>query len=421
MKPVKILAVMFLSFIVVLAGCSKSSGSNAKGEITLQYWNIFTGPDGENMKKMVDEFNKDHKGEIQIKSETMPAGNFYDKVRTVVSQGKAPDVAIMHLDQIAKYSAMDVLEPLDELADNLNMSESDFIQQVWNAGVYDGKRYGVPLDVHPLALYYNKDLLEKSGFDAPPKTLEELISMSKKIQEDNSGVWGTAIPPLWPSGFIFHSALYQFGGESVSPDGLTPLYNSEAGVNALQTMADLVHKEGVSPKNIQQDGEVTLFRQGKLAFHFNGIWMINGFNEQDGLNYGAAPIPVFGEKEATFAGSHNFVIPKQKKQDPAKLEAAMTFIKYITDNSLEWAKAGQIPAKNSVRDSDEFKALEHQSAIAEQVPYLVFPPASPTFMDAWSPTDEAINLAVLGKKSAKEALDAAADKGKKQAEAAAKK
>ncbi|MBS4195574.1 ABC transporter substrate-binding protein [Lederbergia citri] len=418
MKKVRIL-VLLLSFALILSACGGTK-TGGKGEITLEYWNIFTGPDGDNMKKMVDQFNEEHKGEIKIKSQTMPAGNFYDKIRTVVSKGNAPDVAIMHLDQIAKYSDLGVLEPLDDLAAGLDMSEDDFIPQVWKAGVYDGKRYGIPLDVHPLALYYNKDLLEKSGFDAPPTTLDELIEMSKKIQEDNSGVWGTAIPPLWPSGFIFHSLLYQFGGESTDAEGKTPLYNSEAGVNALQTMADLVHKEKISPNNIQQDGEVTLFRQGKLAFHFNGIWMINGFEEQEGLNFGSAPIPVFGEKASTFAGSHNFVLPKQKKKNEAKLEAAMKFVKYVTDNSLEWAKAGQVPAKNSVRESDDFKALEHQSAIAEQVPYLIFPPASPTFIDAWSPTDEAINLAVLGKSSAKDALNAAAEKGEKQAAAAAK-
>jgi multiple sugar transport system substrate-binding protein len=423
MKGVKLLLVFLLSFSLIAAGCSsKESASGgegaAGGEITLEFWNGFTGPDGADMKNIVDRFNKENEGSIKIKTQTMPWGTFYDKIRTVVSQGKAPDVAIMHLDQIPGMASKNVLTELDTLAADLQMVEEDFIPQVWQAGMYEGKRYAIPLDVHPLALYYNVDLLKKAGYDAPPTTYEEFVEMSKAMTKGDE--WGFAMPTLWPSQLIYFSSLYQHGGESVSPDGLTPLYNSDAGVEALQKMVDLVFKHNVSPKDIQQDGEVTLFRQGKVGFHLNGIWMINGFKEQAGLNFATAPIPVFGDKKATWAGSHNFVLPKQKNEDPAKLQAAMKFVKYVTDNSLDWAKAGQIPAKNSVRDSDEFKALEHQANIAQQVEYIVFPPASPTYVDAWVPAEQAVNMALLGQKQPKEALDEAFEKGKKQAEAAKK-
>jgi multiple sugar transport system substrate-binding protein len=439
MKSMKLLFVLLLSFSLIFAGCSSSkessggtessSGTKSSGgtetstepakEITLEFWNGFTGPDGADMKKIVDRFNKENAGKINIKTQTMPWGTFYDKIRTVVSQGKAPDVAIMHLDQIPGMASKNVLTELDSLAADLDMKEADFIPRVWQAGIYEGKRYAIPLDVHPLALYYNVDMLKDAGYNAPPTTYEELVAMSKAMTKGDQ--YGIAIPSLWPSQLIYFSSLYQHGGESVSADGLTPLYNSDQGVEALKKMVDLVFTHNVSPKDIQQDGEVTLFRQGKVAFHLNGIWMINGFKEQAGLNFATAPIPVFGNQKATWAGSHNFVIPKQKNEDPAKIQAAMTFVKYVTDNSLDWAKAGQIPAKNSVRDSAEFKALEHQANIAKQVDYLVFPPASPTYVDAWVPGEQAVTKAVLGQMQPKEALDEGADKGKKQAAAAAKK
>jgi multiple sugar transport system substrate-binding protein len=425
MKSIKLSLVLLLSFALVFAGCSSSKDSSGTGEtgetglITLDFWNGFTGPDGADMKKIVDQFNKENEGKIAIKTQTMPWGTFYDKIRTVVSQGKAPDVAIMHLDQVAGMASKNILTELDGLAADIELTEGDFIPQVWDAGIYEDKRYAIPLDVHPLALYYNVDLLKAAGYDAPPTTYDEFVEMSKAMTKGDQ--WGFAMPTLWPSQLIYFSSLYQHGGESVSADGLTPLYNSDAGVEALQKMVDLTFKHQVSPKDIQQDGEVTLFRQGKVAFHMNGIWMINGFKEQEGLNFATAPIPVLGDKKATWAGSHNFVLPKQKNEDPARLAAAMKFVKYVTDNSLDWAKAGQIPAKNSVRDSDEFKALEHQANIAKQVEYLVFPPSSPTYVDAWVPGEQAVTVALLGQKEPKAALDEAFEKGKKQAEAAAKK
>lgn len=433
MKKLMWVLLLLLSATVIFAGCSssKESGSTDKTDgtsgtdaeankssevITLNFWNGFTGPDGEDMKKIVDEFNKEFEGEIKVKTETMQWGVFYDKIRTVVSQGQAPDVAIMHLDQMPGMAKNGILYELDELAADLDMTEDEFIPAVWNAGIYEGKRYAIPLDVHPIALYYNVDLLNEAGYDAPPTTWDEFLEMSLAMTKGDQ--YGFAMPVLWPSQLIYFSALYQHGGESVSPDGLEPLYNSEAGIEALQKLTDLVHEYKVSPKDIQQDGEVTLFRQGKVGFHMNGIWMINGFKEQEGLNFATAPIPTMGDTQAAWAGSHNFVLPKQKKEDPAKQAAAMKFIKYVADNSLAWAKAGQIPAKNSVNQSAEFLALEHQANIAKQAPYLVFAPASPTYVEAWVPAEEAVQLSILGQKTPEQALNDAADRGKKEAAAA---
>jgi len=416
-----------LATSLVLAGCSSSSESTTKttegSKIVLEFWNGFTGPDGNDMKKIVDEFNKSQAGKVEVKTQTMKWDQFYDKIRTVVNSGNAPDVAVMHLDQMPRMASKGLLTPLDELIKDAGLKKEDFIPQVWEAGMWDGKRYSVPLDVHPIALYYNADLFKKEGIEKPPTTLEEFVSTAKKLTKDTDGdgkidQWGFGMPTLWPSQLMYYSAIRQNGGESVSADGMTALYNDDKGVKALQTLVDLIYKDKISPEKIQQDGEVTLFKQGKLGMTINGIWMINGFKEQQGLNVAAAPIPQFGDTKATWAGSHNFVVPKQKKEDPAKVKAAAEFINYVTSNSLAWAKAGQIPAKNSVRDSADFKALKEQSAIAEQVPYLVFPPASPTYVDVWVPAEQGVNKALLGQMQPKQALDEAKDKGEKAAKAA---
>ena len=88
------------------------------------------------------------------------------------------------------------------------------------------------------------------------------------------------------------------------------------------------------------------------------------------------------------------------------------FLNWISEHSLEWAKAGQVPARNSVRESEEFKALEHQSTLAEQIDYVKFPPAVPGIGDAQAEMEQAVNRAVLMKQTPKQALDQAASKAK---------
>jgi multiple sugar transport system substrate-binding protein len=416
---------LLVAVLAFLPACSSGGDSAAEdGEITLTFWNGFTGPDGKDIKRIIDDFNKEHKGEIQIKTQTMPWGEFYDKIRTVVSSGQAPDIAIMHVDQLPRQADLGVIVPLDEYIEDFQLSEEDFLPAVWQAGIYEDKRYAIPLDVHPVGLYYNVDLLKEAGFDEPPSTLEEFLEVAKATTKDTNDdgktdQWGFPMPVMWPSQLIYFSTLHQMGGEAVSEDGMKALYNSPEGVKAAELLESFVSEHKVSPKNIQADGEVTLFRQGKAAMHINGIWMINGFKEQEGLNFDVAPMPTFGDQPATWAGSHNFVLPKQKEDDPKRVEAAMTFIEYVTEHSIEWAQAGQIPAKNSVRESDEFKELELQSRFAD-VDTLVFPNPSPTYVDVWVPAEEAINEIILGKKSAEEALKQAANKGEKKAESASR-
>lgn len=411
-----------------LTGCSGKTDKPAGGKATefknveLMFWNGFTGPDGKGMQKIIDEFNKKYEGKINVKAQTMEWAAYYDKIITAVSSGKAPDIGIMHVDSIPKHAKKGILLELDSYSEKLKLTDKEFIPTVWKAGIYNNKRYGIPLDVHPLGLYYNVDLLKQEGYNKPPTNMAEFMEMSKKLTKDTDGdgkidQWGFAMPNLWPSQQIYWTALYQFGGKATNDDATKALYDSPEAVKALQFLTDTVHKDKISPTNIQQDGEVTLFKQGKLAFHLNGIWMIAGFDEQKGLNYATAPVPQWGTQKAAWAGSHNFVVFKQKKEDKVKEEAAMMFVDYITGNAMEWAKAGQVPARNSVRESAEFKALTKQAEFAKQGDYLVFPVSTPLFPEAWGPSGEAITNAILGKVTPEKALKDAVEKAAKQIEA----
>ncbi len=99
---------------------------------------------------------------------TIQWADFYQRVPAAVNAGEGPDVGVMHLDQLATNAARNVIVPVDEVAENLGLSEDDFTEEVWNAGVYDDARYGIPLDVHSLAMYYNTDHFAAAGITEAP-------------------------------------------------------------------------------------------------------------------------------------------------------------------------------------------------------------------------------------------------------------
>ena len=170
--------------------------------------------------------------------------------------------------------------------------------------------------------------------------------------------------------------------------------------------------DGASPRNVVErrpGGGVPPAAQTRLTW--DGIWMMNEWDKVKGLEWAAAPLPTIGQNPAVWASSHNFIVTTQATKDRNKLAAARAFIYYISERSIDWAKSGQVPARNSVRESPEFKQLKVQSTLAEQLPNVQFPPSVPGIGDIATPTFEtAVNEVILGKKQVKPALDEAAKK-----------
>lgn len=350
---------------------------------SITFWNPFTGPDGEDMASLVNEFNTLNEGKIRVNTQTIPGDQYYEKLNTVVPQGRGPDVAIMHLDFVPKNADLGMLVSFDDLLPDSGIKGEDYLQSVWNAGEFNGKRYAIPLDVHPIGLYYNKDILEAYDVEVP-KTYAELIAACAILNDETIDQWCLPLSNLWPSGHVFTSVLYQNGGTALDDNGEYPGFNTIGGFNALTVFYDLIFTHKVSPENVGVDEDLALFRQGKAAFHINGIWMVNAIKKAE-INMGTAPLAtLFGDVPATWAGSHNFVMPRPEKANENKQEAIMSFISFVSDNSIRWAEAGQIPANINVMHSDEFAALEYISTFAD-ISSLFFVEPSPYFEDAYTP------------------------------------
>ena len=405
---------------LALAGCGGGStavqsagdgGKTYKGpKVNLAFWNGLTGGEGPYIQELVQEFNSQSKN-IKVSMNIVEWDTFYQKVPSAVNTGEGPDVGIMHHDQLGTNAARGVIIPLDDVANALKLKEADFAPAVWNAGAYNNQRYGISLDIHPLGFYYNKGTMEKAGLDPnnPPQTRDDYEAALEELK--GKGIEGHWVSPFEFTGaFSFMVLLWQLGGDLYNQDTTKATFNSEAGVEALEWMVSLI-KKGYSPKNVAQDAEFTAFQNGNNAFMWNGIWNINPLNDVDGLDWGVSPMPQIGTEKATWAGSHHFAIMNKRPLDENKVQASKVFINWVSQQSIEYAKAGQIPARKTVRESQAFKKLEEQSTLAKQLPYVHFTPTVPGIADV-APTTwhTAVNEAVLGKTEPQAGLDAAASR-----------
>ncbi|WP_409295771.1 ABC transporter substrate-binding protein [Peribacillus sp. SCS-26] len=390
-----------------LAGCSsKDSGSEKSGgNEKITYWAPFSGADGPRMKNIVNNYNKSQ-DKYEVDLQIVPQTDYYKTVDLAFSgQKSAPDLMIMHTDQLTNYAEKNLLKDMTSTIEKNGVKAEDYSETAWQAGTIKDKQYSIPLDIHPLVLYYNKDMFKAAGLDPEkaPTNREEFVAAAKKLTNESKKQYGFVVPTLWPNQFIYPTVFFQNGGELLK-DG-KPNYNSPEGVEALTFMRDLVQKEKVSPANVQQDGEVTLFLQGKNAMQLNGPWMMEQWDKA-GINYGVAPVPQLGTKQqAVYANGHNFVIPASVK-DSKKLEGISDFLKYAADNTMEWAKSGQAPASKAIYEqNEEFKKMVQQPQVAKQFEYAKFAPRVANWGQLSEPLWAEVNLALLGKKDPKKALD----------------
>jgi len=374
-----LLAILMVMFMTMLVGCSRFGGSTVDPEpepepvegevIPITFWNPLTGADGVVMRQLVNSFNEEFDGEISVTETYVNEVNHYQNIDLLVPMGRGPDIAIMHSHRIPGYIDKELLVPIDEYMDNsdVDISTDDYVSSVMHSLIVDDETYGIPFDLHTVGIYYNTDLLEKYNLEVPTNRTE-LIQAALTVQngENDPSFYGFPLSTAWPSEWIYTTALFQNGGSEILDDE-TPAYNTEAGVEAMKAVADIIHEYNLSPNTMSVDQDLFAFQQGNALFHIQGSWMLNAIIDSSvGNSFDVIPMSSMFTDEDTdtkdeiYARSHTFVFPStQKTPSIAKQEAMITFVKWMGDHSYEWATAGQIPASNIARLNQNYIDLPY--------------------------------------------------------------
>jgi multiple sugar transport system substrate-binding protein len=267
-------------------------------------------------------------------------------------------------------------------------------------------------------MYSLKPQMDKAGVTEAPADNAAFTADLDKLKSSGTAnpFW---MPSRWPAHLMFLSLLWQNGGEPYSEDGTKATFDSDEGVAALTWMVDIITK-GYSPKNVAQDSQYVAFKNGKVPITWDGIWQINDLKAAK-VQSQLAPVPKIGDQDHVWANSHNFYITKQTTGDDNKYQAARVFIDWISKKSADWAGAGMIPARKSVRETAAVQDST-QGPIAKKIDTLKFLPPVPGLGDVQAQTLEiAVAEATLLKSKPADALKSAASKATKLMEANKKK
>ncbi|MEU7747566.1 sugar ABC transporter substrate-binding protein [Nonomuraea sp. NPDC049158] len=246
-------------------GGGDDSGASKTVRVTLAN-HVWT----ENIKKALPEFEK----QTGLKVEVTQLGEdqLSDQYNVKLNAGSS-DIDVMMYRPLQEGKLFAKNKYLTDLSDQVKANKdwdfSDFQAGPVEATTYEGKPVGVPIITEQEVLYYRKDLLDKAGLSAPPKTLDELKAAAAKVKAAQPDVAGfVARTGKSPAVTQFSSFLYSFGGDFVDGSGKAAV-NSDAAKQAYAYYGGLIKDSG--PANVSTDmgwpEAMAIFTQGKAAFY----------------------------------------------------------------------------------------------------------------------------------------------------------
>ncbi|HLL67083.1 MAG TPA: extracellular solute-binding protein [Micromonosporaceae bacterium] len=354
-----------------LSACGGPLLSSTAGGRPVEFWNLFAGGDGLQMAALLDAFRKENP-EVGLEAVTLAWGApYYTKVAMAAAGGRAPDVAVLHLARKTGFAPGQLLDPFDEdLLAEVGLREQDFLPNLWNAAKSGDRLYAVPLDTHPLIMYYNTDVCGKAGLLGSDGKLAPIqgadawldaFAKAKAVTGHVGMAYDTQDVMPWR---LFWGLYRQLDGEIELPEGGTVQIDEQKALRALEFMQKVTTTPGLAVPSIDYPGAVATFTGGQAGFMWNGGWEVSTMQTAK-LPFSMTRFPNIFGSHRTQGDSHSFVLPHQRDRDPQATRDAYNLIAFIVKNSADWAKVGHIPAWIPATESAEYESLQPQSEYRE--------------------------------------------------------
>lgn len=213
---------------------------------------------------------------ISVEWGKTPFGSFLEEVVTETATGGGNSDLMAWVDNWG-YGLQQYITPLDDFIKEANIDLADYPEAYLAPGRNkDGQQFGLPLRGHAYTLFYRKDVFDKLGLKVPT-TFAELEEAAKVIeaQTDLRGIAPVYGINAGQNLFMWFSLLWANGGD-LFDENYKPIFNNEAGVQALQRYVDWLQKLNIAPeasRTFNEQDALNEVVQGRAAMFIGWSWM----------------------------------------------------------------------------------------------------------------------------------------------------
>ena len=297
------------------SGAASSGGSTDDAGNTTLEWSMWSGGTAERdaWQAAADAVHAADPT-LTVELETSSFDDYFTKMGTRIASGSAP--CIVSVQSLRLGALQPGLLPLDDLMEEADFDESDFVPAALEGLAADGEQYAVPYDNGPMLMLYNKVRFAEAGVAEPTAswTHDDFVAAAQALSGD--GRYGFS---AYPSDLVMFSQLMSMTGKQpVSEDGELQLDDPDLQA-AAQSYAELVSEQQVAPQLAGNDSAFPYnqFIAGTTAMVVDGPWDLLSIQSQSDFELGAVPLPAGPDGSKTlsagsgFGISENCAVPEQ--------------------------------------------------------------------------------------------------------------
>jgi len=354
---------LVLILVLALTGCSSSTSSNNEsasndGKTVIKFMHLW--PEGSSkaqytiVNNIIKQYEKDHP-DVKIQTEILGNEQYKDKIKVLSASNELPDVGVTwaagYLEPFVKGN---MLAPLDDVIES-DFKDS-FVAGTTEAYAFDGKTYGLPLELNITPVYYNKEIFKKYNLEVP-KTYDEFLKVVKTLVDKGVTPITLGNKDRWTGSMWYMYLADRIGG----PEALTNAINRKGSfedpslVKAAEEIQKLVDMKAFVKgfNGLSNDEAKGYFMNEQAAMYMMATWELPNYTTspdvtqefKDKVGYFKFPTYEGGKGDInSYVGGPGvglFVSENSKVKDEAK-----DFVAYLVK---EWGKhsvqdAGVIPA-----------------------------------------------------------------------------
>jgi multiple sugar transport system substrate-binding protein len=335
--------------VASLAACS----SGPAGVVV----NLYGGASESGFDEIIADCNAKAAGKYTIVGNLLPSdadGQREQFVRRLAARDGGMDLLGMDVTWTAEFaeaSWIRELTPQQVEAANENILAPPIKTAVWK-----DKQYGIPKHTNVQLLWYRKSLVP-----TPPKTFDEMISMSEKLKSEGKP-YEIGLTAAQYEGYVvnINNLVSLSGGTIVNADSTAPTIDDKT-VQALSLLQRLA-TSGLTSSSLSNAQEPEVFadlQAGRSAFSLNWPYVLSSMREANpdlvpDLGFTTYPTINPGDTPHTTLGGMNYAISSFSSHPDEAFDAAMCM--RSPESQLKHAlDAGNPPTNRTVYDQPEFQ------------------------------------------------------------------
>ncbi len=366
----------FLMVLLIITSSVSANGSQeAEADQSITFWTF--GTESPELKAVMEELKAGFKEQtgIDVEWKMIGWGDYHQSNLLVLSSNEGPDVTQIGTTTVAQQTLAGAFANLESLFSELGGSDVFFKPMLATTAPQSMEgRFAIPWFADPRGMIYRKDVLDSLGMDVP-KTWDELVEVSKAIQEAGIMEFPVGIPGSAMAHDLYQT-IDQAGGSiaAFNGDNTISKIDSEESVEGVSWLMDLVTTYKVASPATAEYDKATLrakFANGEIAFYYDSPQAFTYLSKnspalvENGLEkVSVAPAPAGPTGNASvFCGGSHLAIYKFTKNR----ENAENWVKYLLEpeNVARWSKAyGNVPALLSASDLEGFDQEPWKSFIS---------------------------------------------------------